>query len=171
MRDKKVLFTVQAAMIAAIYVVLTYFISAFNLASGAIQVRISEALTILPYFIPAAIPGLTVGCLLANLLTGATVYDVVFGSLATLLGAIGTYLLRKHKFLCTLAPVVSNMMIIPFVLRYGYGLIWEFGGHDWSIPFYMLTVGAGEVICCCILGTVLLNALAKVRNVIFKNED
>ena len=117
MRDKKVLLIVQAAMIAAVYVVLTYFISAFNLASGAIQVRISEALTILPYFTPAAIPGLSIGCLLANLLTGAAIYDVVFGSLATLLGAIGTYLLRKHKFLCTLPPVVANMLIIPFVLR------------------------------------------------------
>ncbi len=171
MRDKKVLLIVQAAMIAAIYVVLTYFISVFNLASGAIQVRVSEALTILPYFTPAGIPGVFIGCLLANLLTGAPVYDVVFGSLATLLGAIGTYLLRRHKFLCTLPPVVANMLIIPFVLRYAYGLTMEFGGHDVSIPFYMLTVGAGEVICCCILGTILLNALAKVRGVIFKNED
>ena len=96
MRNKKVLFLTQAAVIAAIYVVLTIFISAFNLASGAIQVRISEALTILPFFTPAAIPGLAIGCLLSNLLTGAAVYDVVFGSLATLLGAVGTYLLRKH---------------------------------------------------------------------------
>lgn len=171
MRDKKVLLIVQAAMIAAIYVVLTYFISAFNLASGAIQVRVSEALTILPYFTPAGIPGVFIGCLLANLLTGAPVYDVVFGSLATLLGAIGTYLLRKHKFLCTLPPVVANMLIIPFVLRYAYGLTMEFGGYDVSIPFYMLTVGAGEVICCCILGSILLNALARVRGVVFKNED
>ena len=101
MRNKKVLFLTQAAVIAAIYVVLTIFISAFNLASGAIQVRISEALTILPFFTPAAIPGLAIGCLLSNLLTGAAVYDVVFGSLATLLGAVGTYLLRKHKFLST----------------------------------------------------------------------
>lgn len=167
MRDKKVLFTVQAAMIAAIYVVLTLFVSAFSLASGAIQVRISEALTILPYFTPAAIPGLSIGCLLANLLTGAPIYDVVFGSLATLLGAVGTYLLRKHKFLCTLAPVVSNAMIIPFVLRYAYGLVMEFGGRDLSIPFYMMTVGAGEIICCCVLGTILLKALAKVQDVIF----
>ena len=104
------------------------FISAFNLASGAIQVRVSEALTILPYFTPAGIPGLFIGCLLSNLLTGATVYDVVFGSLATLLGAVGTYLLRRHKFLCTLAPVAANMLIIPFVLRYGYGFVMEFGG-------------------------------------------
>jgi len=135
MRNKKVLFLTQAAVIAAIYVVLTIFISAFNLASGAIQVRISEALTILPFFTPAAIPGLAIGCLLSNLLTGAAVYDVVFGSLATLLGAVGTYLLRKHKFLCTLPPVIANMVIIPFVLRYGYGLAMEVGGHDLAIPF------------------------------------
>lgn len=167
MRDKKVLFTVQAAMIAAIYVVLTLFVNAFSLASGAIQVRLSEALTILPYFTPAAISGLGIGCLLANLLTGAPIYDVVFGSLATLLGACGTYLLRKHKFLCTLSPVLTNVLIIPFVLRYAYGLVMEYGGRDLSIPFYMLTVGAGEIICCCVMGTILLNALAKVRNVIF----
>ena len=89
MRNKKVLLIVQAALIAAIYVVLTYFISAFNLASGAIQVRISEALTILPVFTPAAIPGLFIGCLLSNLLTGCMPLDVVFGSLATLIGKNG----------------------------------------------------------------------------------
>lgn len=98
MRNKKVLFLTQAAVIAAIYVVLTIFISAFNLASGAIQVRISEALTILPFFTPAAIPGLAIGCLLSNLLTGAAVYDVVFGSLATLLGAVGTSLRGNISF-------------------------------------------------------------------------
>ena len=170
MRDKKVTFIVQAAVIAALYVVLTFVANALGLASHTIQVRFSEALCILPVFTPAAIPGLAIGCLLSNLLTGAAVYDVVFGSLATLLGAVGTYLLRKHKFLCTLPPVIANMVIIPFVLRYGYGLVMEVGGHDVAIPFYMLTVGAGEVICCCILGSVLLNALAKVSNVIFKNE-
>ena len=170
MRNKHVLHMVQAALIAAMYVVLTWVANLLRLANGVIQVRFSEALTILPFFTPAAIPGLAIGCLLSNLLTGAAVYDVVFGSLATLLGAVGTYLLRKHKFLCTLPPVIANMVIIPFVLRYGYGLAMEVGGHDVAIPFYMLTVGAGEVICCCILGSVLLNALAKVSNVIFKNE-
>lgn len=167
MRDKKVRFIVQAAMIAAIYVVLTMFVNVFSLASGTVQVRVSEALTILPYFTSAAIPGLGIGCLLANFLTGAPIYDVVFGSLATLLGACGTYLLRKHKFLCTLSPVLANVLIIPFVLRYAYGLVMEFGGYDWSIPFYMLTIGTGEIICCCVIGTILMNALAKVRNVIF----
>ena len=167
MRDKRVVTIVQAAMIAAIYVVLTFLINTFDLASGAIQVRISEALTILPYFTPAAIPGLFIGCLLANVLTGAAIFDVVFGSLATLLGAVGTYLLRKHKFLCTLPPVLANVLIIPFVLRYGYELVMEYGGHDISIPFYMLTVGIGELICCCVLGTILLQALDRVRGVIF----
>ena len=124
MRNKKVLFLTQAAVIAAIYVVLTIFISAFNLASGAIQVRISEALTILPFFTPAAIPGLAIGCLLSNLLTGAAVYDVVFGSLATLLGAVGTYLLRKHKFLCTLPPVIANSICIALWIRTCDGSRW-----------------------------------------------
>ena len=164
MRNKKVLFIVQAALIAALYVVLTLVINTFNLASGAIQVRISEALTILPFFTPAAIPGVTIGCLLANLITGASIFDIVFGS-------IGTYLLRKHKFLCTLPPVIANVLIIPWVLRYAYGLIWMWNGKDLSIPFYMLTVGAGEVICCCVLGSILLNALYPVRRAIFRNEE
>lgn len=167
MRDKKVLFIVQAAMIAAIYVVLTMLVSAFSLASGAIQIRLSEVLTVLPYFTPAAVPGLGIGCLLANLLTGAPIYDVVFGSFATVLGACGTYFLRRHRFLCTLAPVAANMLVIPFVLRYGYGLVMELGGRDVSIPFYMLTIGAGEVICCCVLGRILINALSKVRRFVF----
>lgn len=171
MRNKKVLLITQAAVIAAIYVVLTIFINAFNLASGNIQVRISEALCILPFFTPAAVPGLWIGCLLANLLTGATIYDIVFGSLATLIGAIGTYLLRKHKFLCTLPPVIANAIIIPLVLRFGYGFVFMWHDKDWSLPFYALTVGAGEVISICVLGTVLLNVLNKYRNIIFKQDD
>lgn len=170
MRNKKVLFVTQAAVIAAIYVVLTIFIAAFNLASGNIQVRISEALCILPFFTPAAIPGLWIGCLLANLITGASIFDVVFGSLATLIGALGTFLLRKHRFLCTLPPVISNMIIIPLVLRFAYGLTFEYNGIDLSIPFFALTVGLGEVISICVLGTVLLNVLMKYKDVIFKND-
>ena len=115
---KNALFITRAAVIAALYVVLTLFISAFNLASGAIQVRISEALTILPVFTPAAIPGVAIGCLLSNIITGCALPDIIFGTLATLIGAIGTYLLRKTKFIFTLPPVVSNAVIIPFVLRY-----------------------------------------------------
>lgn len=170
MRNKKVLFVTQAAVIAAIYVVLTIFIAAFNLASGNIQVRISEALCILPFFTPAAIPGLWIGCLLANLITGASVFDIVFGSLATLIGAVGTYCLRKHRFLCTLPPVISNMVIIPIVLRYAYGLTFIYKETDLSIPFFALTVGIGEVISICVLGSILLNVLNKYKDVIWKND-
>ena len=161
MKQKKAYFITQAAVIAALYVVLTLFINAFNLANGAIQVRISEALTILPYFTPAAIPGLFVGCLLSNFLTGAAIWDIVFGSLATLLGAIGTYLLRKQKWYAPIPPILANTIIIPFVLTYAYGLP---GG----IPFFMLTIGAGEILSCGILGMILLFALQKYRDVIFK---
>ena len=163
MKNKKTLFITQAAMIAAIYVVLTYFINAFELASGAVQIRISEALTVLPVFTPAAIPGVFLGCLLSNLLTGCIVWDVVFGSLASLLGAVGTYLLRNHKYLAPIPPIVANTLIVPFVLSYGYGI-------PGSIPFFMLTVGIGEVISCYVLGVLLMTALGKYRNIIFKQD-
>ena len=162
MRNKKVLFVAQAALIAAIYVVLTYFVSAFHLASGAIQIRISEALTVLPMFTPAAIPGLAIGCFLSNLLTGCLPMDVIFGSLATFIGAVGSYLLRKHKWLVPLPPVLANVMIVPYVLAYVYGA-------EGSIPFFMVTVGIGEVISCYVLGSVLMNALQPYRNILFKN--
>ncbi|MBO5450779.1 MAG: QueT transporter family protein [Lachnospiraceae bacterium] len=162
MNNKKAYFITQAAVIAALYVVLTLFINAFDLASGAIQVRISEALTILPYFTPAAVPGLFIGCLLSNFMTGAAIWDIIFGSLATLIGAIGTYLLRKWKWCAPLPPILSNTIIIPFVLTYAYGIP---GG----IPFFMLTVGAGEVLSCGVFGMILLFALQRYRNIIFKN--
>ena len=162
--NKKVLFICQGAMIAAIYVVMTLFINTFNLASGAIQVRISEALCILPIFTPAAIPGLFVGCLLSNIMMGSAIYDVIFGSLATLIGAVGTYYLRKTKFLFTLPPVISNGIIIPIVLKYAYGLTDAY----W---FLVVTVCAGEIICVCILGMILKAALWKERRFIFRNEE
>lgn len=164
MRNKKVLFVVQAALIAAIYVVLTCFISAFNLASGAIQVRISEALVILPFFTPAAIPGLAIGCFLSNLLTGGLPMDVVFGSLATLIGAVGSYLVRRHKWLVPLPPVLANTIIVPYVLAYVYG-------YEGGVPFFMLTVGIGEVISCYVLGMFLLKMLLPYRRVLFQEND
>lgn len=164
MKKTNALRLTQAAMIAAIYVVLTYFISSFGLANGAIQVRISEALTILPIFTPAAIPGLFVGCLLSNILTGCMALDVVFGSIATLIGAVGTYLLRKTKFVFTLPPVIANTIIVPLVLRNVYGL-------EDAVWYLMLTVGIGEVISICILGMILKQALWKNRFKIFKTEE
>lgn len=167
MRNKKVLFIVRAALIAAIYVALTYVSSLVGLASGTIQVRLSEILCILPVFTTAAIPGLWLGCFLANMLTGCILIDVVCGSIATLIGAIGTYYLRKHKFACTLPPVLANMVIVPFVLRYGYGFVTEYKGIDWSIPFNAITVGIGEVITCVVLGSILLRVLKKYQRQIF----
>ncbi len=159
--NKKALFITQAAMIAALYVVLTVFINAFNLASGAIQVRISEALTILPFFTPAAIPGLFIGCLISNIVTGCLPWDVVFGSMATLIGALGTYALRKYKFLAPIPPIFANALIVPIILIKVYALPDAY----W---FLLLTVGAGEVISCGILGMILLFALNKYRDKIFR---
>ena len=147
--SKKTAYITQAALIAALYTVLTMVAAGFDLASGAIQVRFSEALTIMPFFTPAAIPGLTLGCLLSNILTGCVLPDVIFGTLATLLGALGSCALRKNRFLCAIPPIVSNALIIPFVLTYAYHIP---GG----IPFFMLTVGLGELISCMGLGQLLL---------------
>lgn len=164
MRNKKVLFVTQAAMIAAIYVVLTLLANTLGLANYAIQVRISEALTILPFFTPAAIPGLWVGCVLSNLLTGCMPLDVIFGSLATLIGAFGTYALRRYKWAAPITPIVANTLIVPFILAFVY----RFEG---SIPYFMLTVGIGEVISCGVLGMILLQILSRYQNVIFKSAD
>lgn len=162
MKDsKKVLLLVQAAMIAAIYVVLTFAANAFGLANYAVQVRFSEALTILPYFTPAAIPGLFIGCLTSNILTGCALPDIIFGSLATLVGAVFTYKLRAHKWLAPVPPIVANMIVVPFVLLYAYGIrpLW----------FSFVTVTAGEIISCGVLGMFLLFTLEKYRGQIFKN--
>lgn len=164
MRDKKVLFITQAAMIAALYVVLTLLANALGLANYAVQIRFSEALTVLPYFTPAAIPGLWVGCILANILTGCAPLDILFGSLATLIGAYFTYALRKYKWAAPLPPIAANTLIVPFVLAYVY----RFPG---SVPYFMLTVGAGEIISCGILGMILLGVLNKYKNVIFRKDS
>ena len=122
MKNKSVLFMAQAAMIAAIYVVLTIVFAPFSF--GEVQVRIAEALPIFPVFTPAAIPGLFIGCLIGNILGGALLPDIIFGSLATLIGALFTYLLRKRsKFLAPLPPILANIVVVPFVLRYAYGVL------------------------------------------------
>ncbi|MDD3413680.1 MAG: QueT transporter family protein [Lachnospiraceae bacterium] len=161
MNTKKATFITQAAMIAALYVVLTFIANAFGLANYAIQVRFSEALTILPFFTPAAIPGLFVGCILSNLLTGCMLLDIIFGSIATLLGALGTYAFRKYKWTAPISPIILNTIMVPYILAYVY----QFEG---SIPYFMVTVGIGEIISCGILGMILLFILEKYRTVIFK---
>ncbi len=155
MKNRKKIINISiAAIIAALYVVLTYLASALGLASFAVQVRFSEALTILPVFTPAAIPGLFAGCILANILTGCALWDVVFGSLATLIGALGTYFLKRHKILATLPPIIANTLIVPFVLLNIYNL----EGTYW---FFALTVCLGEIISCGVLGSLLRKSLER----------
>ena len=160
MRNNKVLFLTQAAMIAAIYVVLTVLFAPFSF--GQVQVRISEALTILPFFTPAAIPGITIGCIVGNAIGGAILPDILFGSLATLIGAVFTYVLRKkNEYLAPLPPIISNSIIVPLVLQHAYGVPLPF-------PLLMLSVGFGEIISCGLIGMVLLKTLKKYRYRIFK---
>ena len=148
-------FITQAALSAALYVVLTLVSAAFGLDSKAIQFRLSEVLTVLPALTPAAIPGLFIGCLLSNFICGAMLPDMIFGSLATLIGAVGTYFIGKRvKWLSALPPIAANTVIVPLVLKYAYHL-------DGTVPFFALTVFIGEFVCCGILGTVLLYAIPK----------
>ena len=161
MKNKRILFMTQAAMIGAIYVVLTVLFAPFGF--GEIQVRIAEALTILPVFTPAAIPGLFIGCLIGNVVGGAILPDIICGSLATLIGALGTYLLRKYnKFLTPIPPIAANTIIVPLVLRYAYSIALP-------VPFMMLTVGIGEIISCGVIGMILMAALQKHQYKIFRN--
>ena len=152
---------VYAAIIAALYVVLTEFAALLGLSSGAIQIRFSEALNALCLFTPYGIPGMFIGCLLANMLTGAVVFDVVFGSVATLLGAVGVYLFRKHKVLALLCPVVTNALILPFVLKYAYGL-------PEGIGYFVITIAIGQLVSCTVLGYFFARAVDKHKNCLFK---
>lgn len=152
MVQKKTKTLVTGAIIAALYVVLTFLANAFGLASGVIQVRISEALNVLVCFTGAAVPGVTVGCLLANLLTGGVVLDIIFGTLASFIGAFGGYLLRKNRLLALLCPILSNTLIVPFVLKFAYG------APD-ALWFLFGSVAVGEVISCGILGFLLGHVL------------
>ncbi len=162
MKKNRVLVMCQGAMIGALYVILTLISSVIGLQST--PVRLSEALCVLPYFTPAAIPGLFAGCFISNLLLGGAVPDIIFGSLATLLGAAGTYLLRGikvGKWLASLPPILSNTLIIPPVLSicYGYG--------DGMI-LIASGIAVSEILSCGILGAVLLMALMPIRGKIFK---
>ncbi|MBQ6908292.1 MAG: QueT transporter family protein [Clostridia bacterium] len=156
---KKTKFIVQSAVIAALYAALTLVSSAFGMSSGAIQVRISEALAVLPFFTAAAIPGLFLGCIISNTITGCMLIDIIFGSIATLIGAIGAYLLRGKKWLVPLPTIISNAIIVPLVLAYAYKV-------EQSIPFLMLTVGIGELISAGVLGMILLLALEKHKDIL-----
>lgn len=146
-------------MIAAIYVALTMLSALIGLSSGVIQLRLSEAMCLLPLILPEAIVGLTLGCALANFITGCAVWDIVFGSVATLIGAVGAYLLKrlpeKYEFVATIPTVLANAVIVPFVLKWAYGI-------EDGYWFLFATVGIGEVLSAGVLGTFLYKNLKKV---------
>ena len=153
--DVKKFFTVKnlcvSGIIAALYAGLTILLQ--PLSYNAIQVRVSEAMTLLPMLTPAAIPGLTVGCFLANLLSPAGWLDWVFGTLATLIAAVLTRVLRKNLYLAAMMPVLSNALIVGTMLHVAFGEpLW----------MSMLTVGAGEALACFVLGIPLVEGLKKV---------
>lgn len=158
---KHVRFLCEAALIAAIYVILTYFCAAVGMSSGAIQLRFSEALCIFGLFTPAALPGVALGCFMANLLTGCALWDIVFGSLASLIGMVGVIALKKFPYLAPVPYALANMIIVPFVVKLVYGA-------PEALPLIFLTVGIGEIISVFGFGIPLYLVLKKHKNVIFK---
>lgn len=150
---KKIIYTVTGALIAAAYVALTFLSNAFSLAYGPIQLRISEVLTILPVFTPAAIPGVTVGCFIANL-ASFNALDMVFGTAATLIAALLTYWLKGVRLKglplpAMLPPVLVNSVVIGLELSFFY---LPAGGGLWGFVISALEVGLGELAVCVGLG-------------------
>ncbi|MDD4285627.1 MAG: QueT transporter family protein [Eubacteriales bacterium] len=148
-------FWVQAAVIGSLYAALTLLLSPISY--GVMQVRISEALTVLAMFTPAAIPGLAAGCFFANFLGPNGVLDAVLGSLATLVGAVGTYRLRRRFCWAPMPPVIANALIVGLMLYYVYGVPFS--------PFYcVFWVGLGELVSCYGIGLPLARFLKKRRS-------
>ncbi len=147
-------FLVQAALLAAIYSALTIVLGSFGY--GPIQFRIAEALTVLPAVMPSAIPGLFIGCILANWFGGFGMIDIIFGSLATLLAGFSTYLLRKYRFLFPLPPVIFNAIIVGAYVYILYD-------NSYSMALTMLFIGISEFIICYALGLPLISFIKKNR--------
>ena len=150
----------QGAIIAAVYALLTMFLAPIS--SGLIQCRVSEAMSVLPYFTFSAVPGLFIGCVIANLLTGMAAYDVIFGSLATLLAAYITYWMRNRvsKYLAPLPSVVVNALVVGWLLTYVY----QVGVTFWVAAGY---VAIGQAIACFALGIPLMKLLERFRGKLF----
>ncbi|MEG2701379.1 MAG: QueT transporter family protein [Clostridia bacterium] len=141
-----------SAIVAALYCGLTLAFQAISF--GALQFRVSEALTLLAALFPQAVPGLALGCLLSNLLGGANVYDIVFGTLATLMAAMLTWQLRRNVWLAALPPVLVNAVVVGLILTYAYGIN--------ALALNMLTVGVGQAVVCYALGVPMLKGLKRL---------
>ena len=147
---------VRGAMIAALYTAISLALAPISMGYGGIELRVAEALTLLPVLFPEAIPALTVGCLLTNVFAGGTPWDIAFGTLATLLAALCTRKLRNRPlWVAALPPVLFNAVIVGAVLRYTVGL-------GISLLAWMLIIGAGQAVACCVLGIPLTLAARKL---------
>jgi uncharacterized membrane protein len=155
---ERLLSLTYGAIVGAIYVALTWISGALGLASGAVQLRLGEALCVLPFFIPSTSVGLFVGCIISNLTMANAPLDIIFGSLATLIGAyLGSKM--KNKWLVPIPTVVANTVIVPIVI-----LVCYTAKETWSLGTYTLTalgVFAGEVLSAYVLGMLLLLAIQK----------
>lgn len=156
LKTRQTKFWIQAALIAAIYATLTIVLGSFGY--GPIQFRIAEALTVLPALTPAGIPGLFVGCMVANILGPYGMLDMILGGGATLLAALLSYALRKRPMLVPLPPVLVNAVVIGSMLYYAYGV-------PMSLIACMATVGLGQLVSCYALGYPLLKILSRYENI------
>lgn len=169
--NKKVRFITQAAIIAAIYAVLTLVTWQFS--SYAIQVRVAEALCVLILYTPAAVPGMFVGCLISNIFMG-TWADILFGSLATLLAAVITAgIPKKAKYIYPLPTVIVNALVVPFILYYGYGItsMGNATGTVATLLFMGVSVFLGEVVACFVIGLPLMKLLGRIWPVLDRNNE
>jgi uncharacterized membrane protein len=161
-KREKITYLTYASMIAALYVILTWMSDILGLAYLTPQIRLGEALCVLTWFTPAAVPGLFIGCIISNLTMGCVVWDVIFGSLATLIGAFFGFKM-KRKWLVPLPTVISNTVVVPFIILYCYM-------DGVGLELYTVTaigVFAGEVLSAYVIGLILLYAVDK-RNIFRK---
>lgn len=149
----------RGGMIAALYVALTYLSFLLGLSSGAIQLRLSEMLTVLPAFLPESIPALFIGCLISNLVTGGSIFDILLGSLATLIGAIGAWLLGRTKkpLLIAMPTVLANAIAVPFIIILSSGAETTIA----AFPYLFLTVFIGEFLSAGMLGALCYKTIEK----------
>ena len=149
----------RGAAVAALYTALTLVSAVFGLSSGAIQLRLSESLCLLPLIMPEAVVGIYIGCVISNLITGCAVWDIIFGSLATLIGAyLGRLIYTRfsvNPIIATLPTVIANAVIVPFVLMFAYGA-------EGTYLYFFLTVGIGELLSATLIGSMLYPKLVKV---------
>lgn len=164
--NKQLLFWVQAAIIGSLYAAITLLVAPISFGYNIFQFRVSEALTVLPAFTPAAIPGLFVGCIISNLIGGFGIIDIVFGSMTTLLAAFISYKVRNVKILVPLPPVILNALIVG---SYLYFLYFKSEFTNVTVWASIAWVGLGQLLACYGLGYPLILVLKKYKN-IFKSE-